>query len=410
MNWNHRLLRITVGLFLVGIVVVALLPGMTGYTSLDGTVNARFAIINAPIDGTIAQATPKVGTLLVEGMPLLIIHNERVNRAVLASLSAERNTALDSITALRRERDELAQLRDELSTRLNIYKEATIASILQDLSILRERVESSEAQNVAAQADLVRRRQLGLQGIASASIIELARAAGITTTGLVTINNMSVVQLEQKLAAVRKGVFIAGDGQNDVPYSRQRQDEVIVRISDIDTRISENETRAAQIARQMVEEENRVKSLETATVPVPFDGVVWRSSVINGSNVILNSELMRILDCRELFVDILVPEINYDEISPGREAQIRLLGRGDVFEGKVQSVRGSAAVIDENALAANLPVTKERNARIRVGLPPSVLNTDSANFCQVGRSVQVRFARSSIPWARWLESLWFSIS
>jgi hypothetical protein len=119
---------------------------------------------------------------------------------------------------------------------------------------------------------------------------------------------------------------------------------------------------------------------------------------------------MRILDCRELFVDILVPEIDYDEISPGREAQIRLLGRGDVFEGKVQSVRGSAAVIDENALAANLPVTKERNARIRVGLPPSVLNTDSANFCQVGRSVQVRFARSSIPWARWLESLWFSIS
>jgi hypothetical protein len=191
MNWNHRLLRITVGLFLVGIVVVALLPGMTGYTSLDGTVNARFAIINAPIDGTIAQATPKVGTLLAEGMPLLIIHNERVNRAVFASLSAERNTALDSITALRRERDELAQLRDELSTRLNIYKEATIASILQDLSILRERVESSEAQNVAAQADLVRRRQLGLQGIASASIIELARAAGITTTGLVTINNMS---------------------------------------------------------------------------------------------------------------------------------------------------------------------------------------------------------------------------
>jgi multidrug resistance efflux pump len=410
MIWNHRLLRIAVGLLLVGLVLVVLLPGLTGYTSLDGTVNARFAIVNAPIDGTIAQATPKVGTPLVEGKPLLLIHNERVNRSVLASLSAERKTALDRVTALRRERGELAQLRDELANRLNLYKEATTTSIRQELSILRKRVEVSEAQNVAAQADLERRRQLGSRGIVSTNIVEIARAAEAAATGQVTISNMSVEQLEQKLEALEKGIFVMGDGQNDVPYSRQRQDEVIVRISDIDTRITENETRAAQIEKQMSEEENRVKSLETAILPVPFDGVVWRSSVINGSNVILNNELMRILDCRELFVDILVPEIDYDEIFPGREAQIRLLGRGDVLKGTVLSVRGSAAVVEEDALAANLPATKERNARIRVGLSPSALNTDSANFCQVGRSVQVRFAKRNIQWTRWLESLWFSIS
>ena len=410
MIWNHRLLRIAVGLLLVGLVLILLMPGLTGYTSLDGTVNARFAIVNAPIDGTIAQATPKVGTPVAEGKPLLLIHNERVNRSVLASLSAERKTALDRVTALRRERGELAQLRDELANRLNLYKEATTTSIRQELSILRKRVEVSEAQNIAAQADLERRRQLGSRGIVSTNIVEIARAAEAAATGQVTISNMSVEQLEQKLEALEKGIFVMGDGQNDVPYSRQRQDEVIVRISDIDTRITENETRAAQIEKQISEEENRVKSLETAIVPVPFDGVVWRSSVINGSNVILNNELMRILDCRELFVDILVPEIDYDEIFPGRVAQIRLLGRGDVLQGTVLSVRGSAAVIEEDALAANLPATKERNARIRVGLSPSALNTDSANFCQVGRSVQVRFEKRDFQWARWLKSLWFSIS
>ncbi len=83
MVWNHRVLRIAVGLLLAGLALVVLLPGLTGYTSLDGTVNARFAIVNAPIDGTIAEATPKVGTSLVEGTPLLQIHNERVNRAIL---------------------------------------------------------------------------------------------------------------------------------------------------------------------------------------------------------------------------------------------------------------------------------------------------------------------------------------
>ncbi|MGO7423250.1 hemolysin D, partial [Rhizobium ruizarguesonis] len=45
-----------------------------------------------------------------------------------------------------------------------------------------------------------------------------------------------------------------------------------------------------------------------------------------------------------------------------------------------------------------------------VGLAPSALNTDYANFCQVGRSVQVRLPKSNIRIWNWVESLWFSIS
>ncbi len=78
--------------------------------------------------------------------------------------------------------------------------------------------------------------------------------------------------------------------------------------------------------------------------------------------------MMRILDCRELFVDILVPEVDYDEIYPGREAEVRLFGRGDVFRGRVQAVKGSSAVVEKDSLAANEPETEERNARIRVTL------------------------------------------
>ncbi len=100
------------------------------------------------------------------------------------------------------------------------------------------------------------------------------------------------------------------------PIPAQRQDEVIVRINDLNTRIAENETRAAQRVKQLSEEENRVRSLTSASVPSPFDGVVWSSNIVNGSNVILNTELMRILDCSDLFVDILVPEVDYQEIYP----------------------------------------------------------------------------------------------
>ncbi|MCA1444028.1 HlyD family efflux transporter periplasmic adaptor subunit [Ensifer sp. IC4062] len=406
---NHRITRITVGILLLLLAAVVLLPGLTGFSSLDGTVNARFATINAPIDGEIAGAPPRIGTPVAEGEALATIRNGRVNRAVLASLRAEHRTALDRVTALERERDELVSLRDQLAERLSVFQSATISSLERELRILRKRVEVSRAQDVVAKVDLDRRQELESKGIFTRKMVEAAEAAGAAAGGELEISNLTVELLQQRLDAVRQGIFVVADGQNDVPYSRQREDEVIVRINDLNTRIAENRTRANQTEQQMIEEEKRVRSLESATVPSPFDGVIWARSVVGGSNVVLNNEMMRILDCRELFVDILVPEVDYDEIYPGREAEIRLFGRGEVFKGQVQALKGSSAVVEKDSLAANEPETGERNARIRILLEPSALNTDFANFCQVGRTVQVRIAKHNLRLTQWIKGLWFSL-
>ncbi|MBB3391574.1 multidrug resistance efflux pump [Rhizobium sp. BK275] len=409
MIWNHRITRITVGLLLLAIIAVVSLPAITGFTSLDGTVNARFAVVNAPIDGTIADEPLKVGSPVRGGQSLAEIRNTRVNRAILASLEADHNTALDRVAALKKERAELSALREELSARLEVYRQTTIANLEREVEILRKKVVVSQAQDLVAQVDLNRRMELESKGILTQKLVEAARAAGVATGGEVEISNLTVDQLQQRLDAVRQGIFVFGDGQNDVPYSRQREDEVIVRINDLNSRIAENETRAAEAQKQLVEEENRVRSLESATATAPFDGVVWSRSIVNGSNVVLNNELMRLLDCRELFVDILVPEINYDEIYPGLVAQVRLFGRSDVFKGTVISVRGSSAAVEIDSFAASLPPSTQRNARIRVHLDPSFMNEDFANFCQVGRTVQVRFSKHRIDVSNWVKSLWFSI-
>ncbi|GES53761.1 hemolysin D [Rhizobium sp. NBRC 114257] len=409
MIWNHRITRVTVGVLLLALAIVVSFPAITGYTSRDGTVNARLALLNAPIDGVISGEPAKVGIPVKAGETLVEISNPRVNRAVLASLEAERNTALDRVAALKKERDDLTQLRDQLGNRLEIFKQATISNLEREVEILRKRVEVSQAQDLAAQVDLDRRKELESKGILTQRMVDAARAAGAATGGEVEVSNLTVDQLQQRLNAVRQGIFVFGDGQNDVPYSRQRQDEVIVHISDLNSRIAENETRAAEVEKQLTEEGIRVSSLESATVTAPFDGVVWSRSIVSGSNVVLNNELMRLLDCRELFVDILVPEVDYDEIYPGLGAQVRLLGRSDVFKGSVVSVKGSSAATETDSFAASLPLTSQRNARIRVRLEPSFMNGDFENFCQVGRSVQVRFPRHGFGVLKWVKNLWFSI-
>jgi len=67
-------------------------------------------------------------------------------------------------------------------------------------------------------------------------------------------------------------------------------------------------------------------------------------------------------------------------------------------------------VVDEAALAAKPPQTRGKDARIRVSISDSDLQSDYANFCQVGRSVQVRFRSRSFPLKHWFQALWFSIT
>ena len=139
MIWNHRITRIAVGLLLLAIAIIVSLPAITGFTSRDGTVNARFAIINAPIDGMITGEPAKVGAPVKEGQTLAEITNQRVNRAILASLEADRNTASDRVIALKKERDELSQLRGQLSNRLEVFKQTTIANLEREVEILRKK-------------------------------------------------------------------------------------------------------------------------------------------------------------------------------------------------------------------------------------------------------------------------------
>jgi hypothetical protein len=61
-------------------------------------------------------------------------------------------------------------------------------------------------------------------------------------------------------------------------------------------------------------------------------------------------------------------------------------------------------------VAATPPKPKNENAQIRIALAASPLQTDYQNFCQIGRTAQVRFEGRSFPLKRWLTSLLFTIT
>jgi multidrug resistance efflux pump len=407
--WNRRFVRITVGILLLVGGVLAILPILTGYTSLDGTVNARISIISAPIDGTVTSTPPKIGISLQAGAELLGIRNDRVPRAAEVQMEAELEAAKERLLGIEEQRAQLTALRQELQARRQEYQQATIQNLTHEIAIRRQRINSAAAQQQAAEADLARKQRLGTTGIVAEVAVEQARAASITAQNEGNISRAELERLTQQLEAVKQGVFV-GEGRNDVPYSQQRIDEVTIQLAELQFRERDLKGRIAQLDTQHEEEHAHNRDMGFAVLRMPFEGVIWRNNVVEGSHVVTGNELVQILDCRDLFVDILVSEVDYDEIYPGRNAQVRLLGRADAIDGQVTAVRGSAAVTEDVILAAKLPQSRGKDARIRVALPESALNTDYANFCQVGRSVQVRFRTRSLPIVRWFKSLWFSIT
>jgi multidrug resistance efflux pump len=408
MIWNTRAVRVTVGLLLLTAGLVALLPTLTGYTSLDGTVNAPLGIISAPIEGTVTSNPPKVGSLVLSGAEVVGIRNDRVARTAEAHLESEFTAAKERLKALREQVTKLTELKRELQIRLREYQQASIRNVTQEIAVREHRISSAQAQQKSAVADLARKERLGVTGVVAGSSIEQARTASVTAENEGNIARTELDRLNQQLEALRRGIFV-GEGRNDVPYSQQRMDEVTIQLADAHFRERDIEARVAELKAQLEQERLRNRTLRYALVTMPFDGVIWRTSVVEGSNVIAGTELAQVVDCRDLFVDIIVSEVAYDEIYPGREADIRLLGRSESLHGKVLSVRGSA-VVDEAVLAAKPPQTRGKDARIRVSMTDSDLNTDYANFCQVGRSVQVRFKSRSFPLKHWLYALWFSIT
>ncbi|WP_137045073.1 HlyD family efflux transporter periplasmic adaptor subunit [Pseudolabrys sp. FHR47] len=372
-------------------------------------MNARFVVVAAPIEGAVVNSPPKAGTTVSEGEQLLIIQNERVNRSMLSEHQAELRATQAALKASLLRQTGLQSLRDDMLRRLAVYRKAMLENTDREIASQEERIGSSEARGTERKSDLERKQSLRSSGHLSAMELEKSVAGEDVAKHELEGARNELDRLRRKRAAIENDVYIE-EGRNDVPYSLQRVDEIDLALKSLLAMRVEQEARIVKFQQQIADEEARTERLRFASVLSELTGVVWRNFVATGSNVTVGQELVNILDCRDLFVEILVHEVDYDDIYPGRDAEVRLLGRSDSIPGRVAFVRGSRADFEDRILAASLPRTEGKYAKIRIELVPSDLNTDYRNFCQVGRTVHVRFRRRSVPLLRWLRSLWFSIS
>jgi multidrug resistance efflux pump len=119
--------------------------------------------------------------------------------------------------------------------------------------------------------------------------------------------------------------------------------------------------------------------------------VVWQRSVTRGVDVVIGSELAQLLDCEDLFLEVMLDERHANRIQPGQSSRIRLLGGDEELHGTVRTIRGNTVSARDSLAVAQLERTAESQIAVTVAIDRASLGAGRGTFCGVGRTALVSF-------------------
>jgi multidrug resistance efflux pump len=390
---RSRNVRIALALSLVALSAWAFVPYVTYRIAPSAFVNAELVRVAAPIAGRLALDLPHKGDFVAAPVTVSLIMSQSPDRRHLLNVDREFAVAEEHAALARKQLGEIRAADAELENRVEAYRDGMIKK-------LSDEIAEAEAETSGCLAEAHQRQDVGsrmekLVQSGSASQIRSAEAQAVQQA---TLTRCEMAQarsrrLQGELTSAKNSVFLR-DGTNDVPYSQQQRDRLLLRRQELETMVLEGGARSQQLGAEIVEERERVDHLTHADLTLPEAHVVWSVSASPGSTVTEGQTLLDLADCAHRFVAVELPERDFEQIKAGDAAYVRLIGSGDWKRGKVKRVRGSAARADDRLLAAQVPSPDAGSITVEVGLPPDEALGNRNNFCNIGRLAEVRFQRS----------------
>lgn len=239
-----------------------------------------------------------------------------------------------------------------------------------------------------------RMEQLVKGGTATPIKSSEALAISEATSARCEIAGAKVRRLEVELKSAQDGVFLR-DGVNDVPYSKQQRERLLLRRQELEVRVLEESLQSAQVAMAVSQERERLSRVSRSDVSLPARHVVWSVAASPGSTVAEGQTVLDLAACQNRFMTVELPERDFEKFRTGAPAYVRLVGSNEWTEGHIRQVRGSAARADDRLLAAQVKRPDANSITVEIGLPDNDTETSRNSFCNIGRLAEVRFQRAT---------------
>jgi multidrug resistance efflux pump len=381
--------RLVVWVGLVLVVVYALWIGGPYLRSIvvrDAAVSTWIHVAAAPIDGLVADPLP-IGARVGADGRLLTIRNPRADTSAVERARAELARANERLASTTRTVGEIDALAAARAARAARYASLFKHNLDVKIGGMTDYVAVSQRRLALERNEARRRTSLLTDGVEAPSGAEAATAR-VDELEL-TIVDMQTGLDRAKLhrRAADAGLFFLDDGSDGGSEQRSLEDtRVALDRARADLAVARREVDGAQqvlAAAQRLFDDSHAVSLTA-----PEGAIVWSHTLSTGAAVRIGATVATWIDCRIVLVDAPVSDVELSLLRPGAPAEVVLEGERDARSGTILLMRGAAATLGPNDLAA---VAKGRDAgegQVLITLPPA---PDDAGACPVGRAAFVHF-------------------
>ncbi len=390
---NKKSVRITIGLVFLLLLIVSVVPSLYLYSSGDGIVSARTTTLTSPIEGVLHfPGSMAYGRQFNKGEVIGQVLNDRIDRSFLYELKTEKNMLESRIESFSERIKQYTKLSASLNDNLSKYQKFSAKQLEMLIRQDEHKLTEEKAEYERAKKEFEANKILAARDAINRRLLEQTESNYLRSSQRVMLIESKLEELRNSLEAVKSGAFL-GDGHNDSPYSKQRMDQMVIELALARTAKSESKHRVEGINKQIVVEQERIIKAECFDIVSPFDSLVWRQPLTKSSTVVIGSELVVLLDCSSVFLDIAVSESQFSNIAPGEKIQYRLIGDTGFKTAEVIGLRGSGSELGDQNLAATLRKDPRKEFHVWARINPEELNLSPENFYQVGRRVEVKIPR-----------------
>ena len=261
LRWS-RLVKLGGAFAVLGLGAYAVLQDVTEITTDNAVVSAYTVALRTPIDGVVneSKSIRRVGDRVNRGDAIAEVANVRVDDQRLVDLREHLMRVRADAATIALQQAALVSLKEDLEQRSRAYIEATSARLTGAITEAALNLQATEARRGQAQRTLARRSQLNKAGFASIADLDSAQSDFDVASRQVSAQQGHLDSLQVERQAVVDGV-VSQPGSNDVAYSRQRADEVAIRIDELDREKALAESDASETAARLQSEEARIAQL-----------------------------------------------------------------------------------------------------------------------------------------------------
>lgn len=345
LKWKHfRERNPRLRMFLIVGIVVLLVAGFFLWRYFNSYESTDDAQIDGHLNPVSARVTGHVEKLLVDdnqyvqiGQPLAQI-DPRDYQVLVARAKADYDNAVAEARAAgvnvpitsTSTTSQLASAEAELTE-----ARATLQGARQQYDAANAQLVQADANNVKAQNDLARYKQLVSKQEISQQQFDQASTAAQASAAAVDAARANAAAAQQQIRAAQGRVTQA---EANVRSARTGPQQVVAMRSRAQSAEAQVESKKAALDQAQL-------NLQYTTITSPVNGVVTNRTVEAGMNVQPGQELMRIINLDDIWVTANYKETELRDMRIGQQVTIHVDTTGQDYKGKVQSIAGASGSI-----------------------------------------------------------------